>query len=134
MHAKQRVILRCQNNNNIQVPCGHYWWRMCYEADLMQFMLIRCHFKGFDHVDVAEPLLLGSLLWCMGIICHLSLPLMLWVAAVLPRENIEQKGLRRVTQKGSESKISECFQMQSFLKSRKSRASRTKMKFNFIVF
>ncbi|KAG5051961.1 hypothetical protein AAZX31_02G153300 [Glycine max] len=85
-------------------------------------------------VLLLEPLLLGSLLWCMGIICHLSLPLMLWVAAVLPRENIEQKGLRRVTQKGSESKISECFQMQSFLKSRKSRASRTKMKFNFIVF
>ncbi|TKY53488.1 bZIP transcription factor 60 [Spatholobus suberectus] len=85
-------------------------------------------------VLLLEPLLLGSLLWFMGIICQLSLPLMLWLTAVFPRENIEQKGLRRVTQKGPESKIFECFQMISFVKSRRCRASRTKMKFNFMMF
>ncbi|RDY06348.1 bZIP transcription factor 50, partial [Mucuna pruriens] len=80
-------------------------------------------------VLLLEPLLLGSLLWFMGITCHLSLPLMLWfTTAVLPRKNTEHEGLRRVTQKGPESKISECFQMQSVVKSRRCRASRTKMK------
>ncbi|XP_027938181.1 bZIP transcription factor 60 [Vigna unguiculata] len=85
-------------------------------------------------VLLLEPLLLGSLLWVMGIMCHLSLPLMLCLTAVLPRENIEQKGLRRVTQKGPESNISKCFQMESFVKSRRCRASRTKMKFIFMMF
>jgi len=103
---------------------------MKFDADHVN----RCHFKGFVHVNVAEPLLLGSLLWVMGIMCHLSLPLMLCLTAVLPRENIEQKGLRRVTQKGPESNISKCFQMESFVKSRRCRASRTKMKFIFMMF
>ncbi|KAK7392985.1 hypothetical protein VNO78_21435 [Psophocarpus tetragonolobus] len=80
-------------------------------------------------VLLLEPLLLGSLLWFMGIMCLLSLPLILWLTAVLPRENIEQK--TRVTQKGPESKISEYFLMQSFVKSRRCRASRTKMKIQF---
>ncbi|CAJ1967689.1 unnamed protein product [Sphenostylis stenocarpa] len=84
-------------------------------------------------VLLLEPLLLGSLLWFMGIMCHLSLPLMLCLTAVLPRENIVQKGVRRVTRKGPESNISECFQMQSFVKSRRCRASRTKMKFIFMM-
>ncbi|XP_027366621.1 bZIP transcription factor 50 [Abrus precatorius] len=85
-------------------------------------------------VLLLEPLLLGSLLWFMGIMCHLSLPLMLWWTAVPPRENTEQKDLRRVTPKGPKSKISECFQMKLFVKSRRCRATRTKMKFNFLVF
>ncbi|ESW17539.1 hypothetical protein PHAVU_007G247600 [Phaseolus vulgaris] len=85
-------------------------------------------------VLLLEPLLLGSLLWFMGIMCHLSLPLMLCLTAVLPRESIVQKGLRRVTQKGPESNISKCFQMQSFVKSRRCRASRTKMKFILMMF
>ncbi|KAK7279033.1 hypothetical protein RJT34_24076 [Clitoria ternatea] len=84
-------------------------------------------------VLLLEPLLLGSLLWLVGIMCQLSLPLMLWLTAVLPIENIGQKDLRRVTQKGPESKISEYFQMQSFLKSRRCRASKTKMKFSFLM-
>lgn len=92
----------------------------------------RYHFEGFVHVNVAEPLLLGSLLWVMGIMCHLSLPLMLYLTAALPRENIVQKGVIKVTQKGPESNISKCFQMQSFVKSRRCRASRTKMKFIFM--
>ncbi|XP_020202711.1 bZIP transcription factor 50 [Cajanus cajan] len=85
-------------------------------------------------VLLLEPLLLGSLLWFMGIVCHLSLPLMLLLTAVFPREKVEQKGLRRVTQKGPESKIYECFQMQSLVKSRRCRASRTKMKYTFMIF
>ncbi|KAL2326674.1 hypothetical protein Fmac_025732 [Flemingia macrophylla] len=85
-------------------------------------------------VLLLEPLLLGSLLWFMGIVCHLSLPLMLLVTAVFPRENVKQKGLRRVTQKWPESKISECFQMQTFVKRRRCRAPRTKMKYNFMIF
>ncbi|KAE9592428.1 putative transcription factor bZIP family [Lupinus albus] len=86
-------------------------------------------------VLLMESLLLGSLLWFMGIMCQLSLPLMLLLAEVLPRENMEQKkGLRKVILKGPESKISEYFQVRSFVNSRRCRASRTKMKLDFLLF
>ncbi|XP_019461939.1 PREDICTED: bZIP transcription factor 60 [Lupinus angustifolius] len=86
-------------------------------------------------VLLMESLLLGSLLWFMGIMCQLSLPLMLLLTIVLPRENMEQKkGLRKVVLKGPESKISEYFQVQSFVNSRRCRASRTKMKLDFLLF
>ncbi|XP_057425481.1 bZIP transcription factor 60 [Lotus japonicus] len=82
-------------------------------------------------VLLLESLLLGSLLWFMGTMCQLSLPLILWLTVVLLRENMEQKDLRRVARKGPGSKISEYFLMESFVRSRRCRASRTKMKFDF---
>lgn len=86
-------------------------------------------------VLLLESLLLGSLLWFLGIMCQLSLPLPLWLITVLPpRENMEHKGLRRVALKGPNSKnISDYFLTQSFVKSRRCQASRTKMKFDFIM-
>lgn len=86
-------------------------------------------------VLLLESLLLGSLLWFLGIMCQLSLPLPLWLTTVLPpRENMEHKGLRRVALKGPNSKnISDYFLTQSFVKSRRCQASRTKMKFDFIM-
>ncbi|CAL0333439.1 unnamed protein product [Lupinus luteus] len=86
-------------------------------------------------VLLMESLLLGSLLWFMGIMCQLSLPLMLLLTVVVPRENMEQKkSLRKVVLKGPESKIPEYFQVQSFVNSRRCRASRTKMKLDFLLF
>jgi hypothetical protein len=85
-------------------------------------------------VLLLESLLLGSLLWFMGIMWQLSLPLLLWLTVSPPRENMEHKGLRKVTLKGPNSNISEYFLTQSFVKSRRCQASRTKMKFDFIVF
>jgi hypothetical protein len=85
-------------------------------------------------VLLLESLLLGSLLWFMGIMWQLSLPLLLWLTVSPPRENMEHKGLRRVTLKGPNSNISKYFLTQSFVKSRRCQASRTKMKFDFIVF
>ncbi|XP_061337341.1 bZIP transcription factor 60 [Gastrolobium bilobum] len=90
--------------------------------------------KQESAVLLLESLLLGSLLRFMGIMCQFSLPLILWLTVVLPRENMEQKGLRRVGRKGPESKISDYFRLQSFVKSRRCRASRTKMKFEFLMF
>ncbi|CAJ2673455.1 unnamed protein product [Trifolium pratense] len=84
-------------------------------------------------VLLLESLLLGSLLWFMGIMWQLSLPL-LWLTVSPPRENTEHKSLRRVTLKGPNSNISEYFLTQSFVKSRRCQASRTKMKFDFTVF
>ncbi|WJX17458.1 hypothetical protein P8452_07374 [Trifolium repens] len=85
-------------------------------------------------VLLLESLLLGSLLWFMGIMWQLSLPLLLWLTVSPPRENMEHKGLRRVTLKGPNNNISKYFLTQSFVKSRRCQASRTKMKFDFIVF
>lgn len=86
-------------------------------------------------VLLLESLLLGSLLWFLGIMCQLSLPLPLWLTTVLPpRENMDHKGLRRVALKGPNSNnISDYFLTRSFVKSRRCQASRTKMKFDFIM-
>lgn len=86
-------------------------------------------------VLLLESLLLGSLLWFLGIMCQLSLPLPLSLTTVLPpRENMDHKGLRRVALKGPNSNnISDYFLTRSFVKSRRCQASRTKMKFDFIM-
>ncbi|KAI5396880.1 bZIP transcription factor 50 [Lathyrus oleraceus] len=87
-------------------------------------------------VLLLESLLLGSLLWFMGIMCQLSLPLLLWLTVLPPRENVKHKGLRSVALKRPNSNI-KYFLTQSFVKSRRCQASRTKMKDDkddFIVF
>ncbi|KAL5067101.1 hypothetical protein RYX36_017988 [Vicia faba] len=84
-------------------------------------------------VLLLESLLLGSLLWFMGIMCQLSLPLLLWLTVLPPRENMEHKSLRRVALKRPNSNI-KYFLTQSFVKSRRCQASRSKMKVDFIVF
>ncbi|XP_004514723.1 bZIP transcription factor 50 [Cicer arietinum] len=86
-------------------------------------------------VLLLESLLLGSLLWFMGIICQLSLPLILWLTVLPTRENnMEQKGLIKVALKGPKSKNSEYLLTQSFVTSRRCQASRTKMKVDFLMF
>ena len=90
---------------------------------------------GIDHVHVAESLLLVSLLWFMGSTCQLSLaPVLLLTPKVVPPENVGQRGLRRLALKRGENKIFDCFELESSVKSRRCRASRTKMKFEFFFF
>ncbi|XP_028765805.1 bZIP transcription factor 50 [Neltuma alba] len=89
-------------------------------------------------VLVLESLLLGSLLWFMGIICQhnlLLVPYLIPELEVMPPANMEHQGLRRVAIQGARNKIWAYFVvLQSFANSRRSRASRTKMKTNFLVF
>lgn len=90
-----------------------------------------------DCVGVTESLLLGSLLWFMGIICQLIQPPVTWLIPepeVVPPGKMEQKSLRRVAQEGAGNKILGYFVLQSFVNSRRSRAPRAKMKMIFLVF
>jgi hypothetical protein len=129
-------VLGCGISNLIVLFANAKKNKNFYEASLVEFMLIILFFidENIDHICVVESLLLGSLLWFMGIMWQLSLPLLLWLTVSPPRENMEHKGLRKVTLKGPNSNISEYFLTQSFVKSRRCQASRTKMKFDFIVF
>lgn len=98
---------------------------------------ISTSFMDIDCVRITESLLLGSLLWFVGIICQPILLLVPWLIAepeVVPMENMERKGLRRVALEGAGNKILDYFVLQSLVNSRRSRASRTKMKMNFLVF
>ncbi|KAI9073409.1 hypothetical protein K1719_044642 [Acacia pycnantha] len=89
-------------------------------------------------VLLLESLLLGSLLWFMGIICQhnpLLVPYLILESEVMPLASMEQQGLRRVALQGPRNKILAFFAvLQSFVNSRRSRASKTKMKINFLVF
>lgn len=77
-----------------------------------------------------ELLLLGSLLWCLDIMCLLALPRTLMTLLLHPLKNVDvdgNKALGRVGQRprGGSSKM---FQLPSFSKSRRCKSSRTKMK------
>ncbi|XP_050235431.1 bZIP transcription factor 60 [Mercurialis annua] len=77
--------------------------------------------KQESAVLLLESLLLGSLLWLVGIMCLFTLPTVPQLTlGVLVPENVEKKRLER----GAGSKMF----MQSLLKSRKCKASRTRMK------
>ncbi|KAI4336670.1 hypothetical protein L6164_015167 [Bauhinia variegata] len=86
-------------------------------------------------VLLLESLLLGSLLWHVGIMCLFPLaPLPRLTREVMSLENIEKKGFRRVTLTGARNKILGYLVVQPIVKSRRCRSSRTKMKFILPVF
>ncbi|KAF7829453.1 bZIP transcription factor 60 [Senna tora] len=89
-------------------------------------------------VLLLESLLLGSLLWFVGIICRVILhlgPRLIQEPQLVAQENLELKGLRRtVALEGAGNKIFGRFVALSFLNSRRSRASGTKMKMIFLSF
>lgn len=87
--------------------------------------------KQESAVLLLESLLLGSLLWFLGIICLFTLPKTpLLIRGGFPMENVEKKS-RGVS--GARSKAFGYLMVQSFVKSRRCKASKTKMKPSFLV-
>ncbi|GAB4833055.1 hypothetical protein Ancab_007113 [Ancistrocladus abbreviatus] len=86
--------------------------------------------KQESAVLLLESLLLGSLLWFLGIMCLLPLPGLLQFtrdAALLG--NVNNRGQESVAPRGTRSKVVELWGPVSFLRSKRCRASRTKMKY-----
>ncbi|XWS75221.1 hypothetical protein CRYUN_Cryun01aG0067000 [Craigia yunnanensis] len=81
--------------------------------------------KQESAVLLLESLLLGSLLWYVGVMCLFTLPtLPKSLIEAVPLANEEKKGPERVAPRGVGSNLVEL----SFVKSRRCKASRTKMK------
>ncbi|XP_044475199.1 bZIP transcription factor 60-like [Mangifera indica] len=80
--------------------------------------------KQESAVLLLESLLLGSLLWFLGIISLFIPTLIQTNLELVPLENVEEKALGNLAPRGAESK----FLIFSMLKSRRCKASRTKMK------
>lgn len=74
----------------------------------------------------AESLLLGSLLWLMGIISLFMLPRLLLEAALL--ESAEEKGQRSLALRKIVNDVFGMPVLESFMKSKRWRGSRTRMK------
>lgn len=94
------------------------------------FLLV---FGTFENIWVwcfAESLLLGSLLWFLGIMCPaLSLPVQFQLSReAVPMGSVEDKGQKSVAPRGPGSKIFELWLLQSYVKSKRCKASKTKMK------
>jgi hypothetical protein len=86
-----------------------------------------------DNVDhgFAESLLLGSLLWFLGIMCLFTLPTM--PQLILGRVPLENVGKKNPGVRGARSKIFGYLMAQSVVKTRRCKASRTKMKPSYLV-
>lgn len=101
----------------------------CVMANLIMFF-------DLDDVDrgyFAESLLLGSLLWFLGIMCLFNLPAMpRLILEIVPLVNVGQ-GNPGVALRGARSKMFGDLMVQSFVKSRKCKASKTKMKPSYLV-
>lgn len=86
--------------------------------------------KQESAVLLMESLLLGSLLWFLGIMClALSLPVQFQLSReAVPMGSVEDKGQKSVAPRGPGSKIFELWLLQSYVKSKRCKASKTKMK------
>ncbi|GLT74032.1 hypothetical protein SLA2020_458530 [Shorea laevis] len=85
--------------------------------------------KQESAVLLLESLLLGSLLWFLGIICLFNLPrLPKSIVEAVPVESAEKKSLGGLAAKGAGSNVV----VESFLKNRGCKASRTKMKLEIL--
>ncbi|KAE8057461.1 hypothetical protein FH972_014151 [Carpinus fangiana] len=87
--------------------------------------------KQESAVLLLESLLLGSLLWFLGIICLFTLPTM--PELILGRVPLENVGKKNQGVRGARSKMFGYLMAQSFVKTRRCKASRTKMKPSFLV-
>jgi len=80
-----------------------------------------------------ESLLLGSLLWFLGIMCLFNLPAMpQLILEMVPLVNVGQRN-PGVALRGARSKMFGDLMVQSFVKSRRCKASRTKMKPSYLA-
>ncbi|XP_054796533.1 bZIP transcription factor 60 [Prosopis cineraria] len=122
-----------------------YLLQCCYAENHALRLYLRSNTAFGASVDklesavlLLESLLLGSLLWFMGIICQRNLLLVPYLIAeseVMPLAIMEQQGLRRVAFQAVRNNILAYFVVPlSFVSSRRSRAWRTKMKMNLLVF
>ncbi|KAF8014982.1 hypothetical protein BT93_H0700 [Corymbia citriodora subsp. variegata] len=85
--------------------------------------------KQESAVLLLESLLLGSLLWFLGIMCLFTQPASLQTRLVaLPLENVEERDLRSWAPRGIRGPMFEVSTAHSFIMTRRCRASRTKMK------
>ncbi len=86
--------------------------------------------KQESAVLLMESLLLGSLLWFLCIVClALPLPILFQLSRdAVPMGNAEDKGQKSVAPRGPGSKIFELWLLQSYIKSKRCKASKTKMK------
>ncbi|XP_062025884.1 bZIP transcription factor 60 [Rosa rugosa] len=82
-----------------------------------------------------ELLLLGSLLWFLDLTCLFTLPLMPHLLLLTLNQEQANKALESVgpRARGEVSKVVLALQSQSFVKTRRCKASRTKMKYAFLV-
>ncbi|KAG6699724.1 hypothetical protein I3842_08G079500 [Carya illinoinensis] len=89
--------------------------------------------KQESAVLLLESLLLGSLLWFLGIMCLFTLPTM--PQSILKRVPLEKVGKKNpgVALGGAKSKMFGFLMVQSFVKGRRCKASRMKMKPNYLV-
>ncbi|XP_057490734.1 bZIP transcription factor 60-like [Actinidia eriantha] len=85
--------------------------------------------KQESAVLLLESLLLGSLLWLLGIVCLLILPRLLQstVEVVLP-ENVDKKNQENLAIRKAKSKMFELQVFRSFMMSKRCKASRSRMK------
>ncbi|KAK4600376.1 hypothetical protein RGQ29_010147 [Quercus rubra] len=89
--------------------------------------------KQESAVLLLESLLLGSLLWFLGIMCLFNLPAIpQLILEIVPLVNVGQ-GNPGVALRGARSKMFGSLMVQSFVKSRRCKASRTKMKPSYLV-
>ncbi|KAG7971350.1 hypothetical protein I3843_07G129600 [Carya illinoinensis] len=89
--------------------------------------------KQESAVLLLESLLLGSLLWFLGITYLFTLPTM--AQSILKRAPLEDVGKKNpgVALRGARSKMFGYWMVQSFVKSRRCKASRMKMKRNYLI-
>ncbi|XP_062164378.1 bZIP transcription factor 60 [Alnus glutinosa] len=87
--------------------------------------------KQESAVLLLESLLLGSLLWFLGIMCLFTLPTM--PQLILGRVPLENVGKKNPGVRGARSKIFGYLMAQSVVKTRRCKASRTKMKPSYLV-
>ncbi|KAJ4830912.1 hypothetical protein Tsubulata_039033 [Turnera subulata] len=85
--------------------------------------------KQESAVLLLESLLLGSLLWFLGIMCLFTLPALPQSALLeVPVGNGEKKAPEKVALNGARSRVFRSSLVRSFLNSRRCKASRTKMR------
>ncbi|XP_010063178.2 bZIP transcription factor 60 [Eucalyptus grandis] len=90
--------------------------------------------KQESAVLLLESLLLGSLLWFLGIMCLFTRPVSLQPCPVAPPlENVGEKDLRSWAPRGIRGHAFEVSAAHSFVMTRRCRASRTKMKPCYLV-
>ncbi|KAL6180781.1 hypothetical protein ACLB2K_047440 [Fragaria x ananassa] len=91
--------------------------------------------KQESAVLVMELLLLGSLLWFLDLTCLFTLPLMPHLLLLTLNQEQANKALEGVgpRARGGASKMILALQSQSFVKTRRCKASRTKMKYAFLI-
>lgn len=109
------------------------WYMVCTPkfrvAHAFHFVLICFLFFGFFGGLDTESLLLGSLLWFLGIVCLFTRPVSLQSRlAALLLESAGEKDLRSRAPGGISGHAFEALTAQSFIMTRRCRASRTKMK------